>query len=57
MYLQRMRVPLLDDPTVGDAASTDMTAIVWVIVWMKLCLHKPVIVCLIYMRGHCEGHE
>lgn len=25
MYLPRMTVPLLDDPTVGDAASTDIT--------------------------------
>ena len=33
MYLQGMTVPLLDDPTVCDAASTDMTDIVWVIVF------------------------
>ena len=33
MYLQGMTVPLLDDPTVGDAANTDMTDIVWVIVF------------------------
>ena len=44
-----IRRPLSDRPTCGDAASIDMTAIVWVMVIVCIYLF---FLCLIYMRGH-----